>query len=62
MATDYKGRELRPGQLVVRGFRSGNTGGLEERTVERVDGERVFLNDSHVAITRTDCLYIIDDN
>lgn len=58
---DVAGRELKSGQMVARAWRGpqGANGDLEICTVTRVDGTKVWLDDSKSPIKRPDRLAII---
>lgn len=58
--TDVRGITLRVGDRVARAYRTSTQAHLELRTVSRIDGDKVYLDSSHVPVTRTDNLVILE--
>jgi hypothetical protein len=50
MEPSMNGIEFAVGQRVLRAVNSGRTALLEQRTVERIENGKLYLNDSKVAI------------
>lgn len=61
MPKDYFGRELKVGDRVIRSYTSGRSALVEDRQVTKIDGLRVFLDNSHIAIHYPDRLVIINE-
>ena len=60
MMKDHLGVPLEVGQRVARAYRRANRAFLELRTVARIEGDRLYLNDSHVPIDNYRNLLVIE--
>lgn len=60
-AVDFVGRELKVGQKVAKTTMRGRSPCLVLKTVSRVEGELVYLNDWHSPVIYNDRLLIVED-